>query len=54
MQAVIGTQTFGEFLGFNPHCHVLVTDGFSMGRARQGRKAVLSIRKCTYKTVVVI
>jgi hypothetical protein len=21
--AVIATQTFGDFLGFNPHCHVL-------------------------------
>jgi hypothetical protein len=25
--AVIAIQTFGDFLGFNPHCHVLVTDG---------------------------
>ena len=25
--AVIALQTFGEFLGFNPHGHVLVTDG---------------------------
>jgi hypothetical protein len=25
--AVIAIQTFGDFLGFNPHCHVLCTDG---------------------------
>ena len=25
--AVIAVQTFGDVLGFNPHCHVLVTDG---------------------------
>jgi len=25
--AVIAMQTFGDFLGFNPHCHILVTDG---------------------------
>ena len=23
--AVIAIQTFGDFLGFNPHCHILVT-----------------------------
>jgi hypothetical protein len=28
--SVIAIQTFGDFLGFNPHCHVLCTDvGFS-------------------------
>jgi hypothetical protein len=25
--AVIAMQTFGDFLGFNPHCHILMTDG---------------------------
>jgi hypothetical protein len=25
--AVIDVQTFGDFLGFNPHCHILLTDG---------------------------
>jgi hypothetical protein len=25
--AVIAVQTFGDFLNFNPHCHVLCTDG---------------------------
>ena len=25
--AAIGIQTFGDLLGFNPHCHVLCTDG---------------------------
>ena len=30
--AVIAMQTFGDFLGFNPHCHILVTDGCFYGR----------------------
>ena len=25
--AVIAIQTFSDFLGFNPHCHIIVTDG---------------------------
>jgi len=29
--AAIALQTFGDFLGFNPHCHVLVTDGCFYG-----------------------
>lgn len=29
--ATIAAQTFGDFLGFNPHCHVLVTNGCSYG-----------------------
>jgi ribosomal protein S27E len=29
--AVIAIQTFGDFLGFSPHCHVLVTDGCFYG-----------------------
>jgi hypothetical protein len=29
--AAIATQTFGDFLGFNPHCHILVTDGCFYG-----------------------
>jgi hypothetical protein len=24
--AVIAAQTFGDFLEFNPHCHILLTD----------------------------
>ena len=24
-------QTFGDFLGFNPHCHILMTDGCFYG-----------------------
>ncbi|MFH1758145.1 MAG: transposase [Pseudomonadota bacterium] len=30
--AVMAIQTFGDFLGFNPHGHVLVTDGCFYGR----------------------
>jgi len=29
--AVIAMQTFGDFLGFNPHAHILVTDGCFCG-----------------------
>jgi len=29
--AVIAVQTFGDFLRFNPHCHILVTDGCFCG-----------------------
>lgn len=29
--AAVAIQTFGDFLGFNPHCHVLVTDGCFYG-----------------------
>jgi hypothetical protein len=29
--AVIAIQSFGDFLGFNPHCHILVTDGCFYG-----------------------
>jgi hypothetical protein len=29
--AVIAVQTFGDFLGFNPHAHILVTDGCFYG-----------------------
>ncbi|MCZ6479448.1 MAG: transposase [candidate division NC10 bacterium] len=30
--AVITMQTFGDFLGFNPHCHILCTDGCFNGK----------------------
>jgi hypothetical protein len=30
--AIIAIQTFGDFLGFNPHCHVLCTDGAFYGK----------------------
>jgi hypothetical protein len=29
--AVIAIQTFGDFLVFNPHCYILVTDGCFYG-----------------------
>ena len=29
--AVIAIQTFGDLLGFNPHCHILCTDGCFYG-----------------------
>jgi len=30
--AVIAIKTFGDFLGFHPHCHVLCTDGCFYGK----------------------
>jgi len=30
--AVIAIQTFGDLFGFNPRCHVLVTDGCFYGK----------------------
>jgi hypothetical protein len=37
--AVIAIQTFGDFLGFNPHCHILVTDGCFYGKKGMFRVA---------------
>ena len=37
--AVIAVQTFGDFLGFNPHCHILLTDGCFYGDKRMFRVA---------------
>ena len=43
--AAIATETFGEFLGFNPHCHVLVTDGYFYGKGKTGQKSSPSNQK---------
>ena len=37
--AVIAIQSFGDFLGFNPHCHILVTDGCFYGNKGMFRVA---------------
>jgi hypothetical protein len=37
--AVIAMQTFGDFLGFNPHTHILVTDGCFYGNKGMFRVA---------------
>jgi len=34
--AVIAIQTFGDFLGFNPHLHILCTDGCFYGNSPAG------------------
>jgi PEP-utilising enzyme, PEP-binding domain/Putative transposase len=36
--AVIAILTFGDFLGFNPHCHILVTDGCFCGKTKSDLK----------------
>ena len=44
--AVIAIQTFGDFLGFNPHCHILMTDGCFYGNKGMFRVAPpLEIKK---------
>ncbi len=37
--AVIAMQTFGDFLGFNSHCHILITDGCFYGNKGMFRVA---------------
>ena len=37
--AVIAMQTFGDFLGYNPHTHILVTDGCFYGNKGMFRVA---------------
>ena len=37
--AVIAMQTFGDFLGYNPHTHILVTDGCFYGKKGMFRVA---------------
>ena len=32
--AAIAIQTFGDFLGFNPHTHILVSDGCFYGEVK--------------------
>ena len=39
MPAVIAMQTFGDFLGYNPHAHILVTDGCFYGNKGMFRVA---------------
>jgi hypothetical protein len=43
--AVIAIQTFGDFLGFNPHCHVQVTDGCFYGRGMFRVAPLLDLKK---------
>ena len=37
--AVIAMQTFGDLIGHNPHCHILVTDGCFYGNKGMFRVA---------------
>jgi len=37
--AVIAVQTFGDLLGFNPHCHIILTDGCFYGNKGMFRVA---------------
>jgi len=32
--AAIAIQTFGDFLGFNPHTHILISDGCFYGEGK--------------------
>jgi Putative transposase. len=40
---VIAIQTFGDFLGFNPHGHILVTDGCFYGKKGMFRLAPVAV-----------
>ena len=60
--AAIGIQTFGDLLGFNPHCHVLCTDGCFDERglfrvaprfASEGLKAIFE-HKVKFKLIWII
>jgi ribosomal protein S27E len=43
--AVIAVQTFGDFLGFNPHCHILLTDGCFYGERNVSGRASSGTQK---------
>jgi hypothetical protein len=43
--AVIAVQTFGDFLGFNPHCHILITDGCFCGKGMLRVVPLLELKK---------
>jgi hypothetical protein len=52
--AVIAWQTFGDFLGFNPLCHILVTDGCFYGEKGMFRVALQLLVTATYTKVGLI
>jgi hypothetical protein len=43
--AAIAIQTFGDFLGFNPHTHVLISDGcfYEEGTFKVARKLQMKV-----------
>jgi hypothetical protein len=43
--AVIAIQTFGDLLGFNPHCHILITDGCFYGKGMFRVVPLLELKK---------
>jgi len=43
--AVIAIQTFGGLLGFNPHGHILITDGFFYGKGMFRAAPPLELKK---------
>ena len=43
--AVIAIQTFGDLLGFNPHCHILITDGCFYGKGMFRVAPLLELKK---------
>ena len=42
--AVIAIQSFGDFLGFNPHLHILSTDGCFYGKGMFRMKQDVPLR----------
>ncbi len=43
--AVIAIQTFGDFWGFNPHCHILCTAGCFYGNGMFRITSVFDVKK---------
>jgi hypothetical protein len=43
--AAVAIQTFGDFLGFNPHCHILCTDGCFYGNGIFRVEPLFDIKK---------
>lgn len=43
--AIIAIQTFGDMLGFKPHCHILITDGCFYGKGMFRMAPPLELKK---------
>ncbi|MBN2437649.1 MAG: transposase [Deltaproteobacteria bacterium] len=43
--AVIAIRTFGDLLGFNAHCHILITDGCFCGKGMLRVAPLLELKK---------
>jgi hypothetical protein len=46
-------RTFGDLLGFNPHCHILITDGCFLSSRMRKEVRVRAIRRAAGRTGVI-